>query len=129
MAAWSYWSHLDNHVNLEPGVESIELDGPFVTGTAGRTISSGFQQEWQLRDVLEGRRFGITGFTPDGRGTLGFSWDFEDEGDGTRITYRIQARGPDVEQDLEVLRQMEVNAPKGLAELIAALDGLVPEQQ
>ena len=69
MDAWAYWSDLSNHAK-EPGVEKIELDGPFATGTTGRTIGTGFQQEWELTDVVEGRRFGITGFTPDGDGAL-----------------------------------------------------------
>ena len=35
--AWAFWSDLRNHMRLEPGVERIELDGPFATGTTGRT--------------------------------------------------------------------------------------------
>ena len=41
MLVWTYWTDLSNHAKLEPGVERIELDGPFVTGTRGRTIESG----------------------------------------------------------------------------------------
>ena len=121
-AAWSYWTDMQNHAEME-GV-TIELDGPFETGTKGRTISPNMRQEWQLEDVVEGRRFRLKGFTPDRRGTLSFSWDFADEGDGTRITYRIQAQGPDVEQHREVWRGLEANAPKGLAALVEALDRL-----
>lgn len=124
MAAWSYWTNMDHHVALEPDVKKIELDGPFVAGTTGRSITSKFQQEWQLVDVVEGSRFGIRGFTPDRRGTLTFSWVFEDEDAGTRIIYRISANGPDVEQHTKVWRAFEVNAPKGLDVLIAALDEL-----
>ena len=35
--AWAYWSDLRNHVRFEPGVERIELDGPFATG---RTVAA-----------------------------------------------------------------------------------------
>ena len=69
------------------------------------------------------------GLTPDGRGTLSFSWVFEDEGDGTRITYRISARGPHVEEYMDVFREMEISAPKGLAGLASALDRLAHEQE
>ncbi len=123
MDAWAYWSDLSNHAK-EPGVEKIELDGPFATGTTGRTIGTGFQQEWELTDVVEGRRFGITGFTPDGDGALSFAWHFEDEGDGTRMTYRIRADGPQVEDHLSVFHHMESNAPKALAHLASDLDQL-----
>lgn len=126
MAAWSYWTNMDHHVELEPGVEKIEVDGPFVTGTTGRTTTAGLQQEWRLTDVVEGRRFGIMGFTADQRGTLTFSWELEDEDAGTRIIYRIAAQGPDVDQHTEVFRQLEATAPEGLALVIAALDDLTP---
>ena len=128
MDVWAYWSDLSNHAKMEPGVEKIELDGPFATGTTGRTIATEFQQEWELTDVVEGRRFGITGLTPDGNGSLSFAWDFEDEGDGTRMTYRIRAYGPEVEEYIEVFRQMEVNAPKAIAQLAVDLDRLAQEK-
>jgi hypothetical protein len=121
---WKYWSDMRNHVAMEPGVETIELDGPFVTGTTGRTIGAGFTQEWKLTEVTEGRRFVITGLTPNGNGALSFAWEFEDEGSGTRMTQRISAYGPQVEEHLKELRQMEVNAPKALARLAAELDRL-----
>lgn len=121
--AWAYWSDLRNH-EAEPGVESIELDGPFETGTTGRTVATGFTQEWELSEVVEGRRFVITGLTPDGEGSLSFGWEFEDEGHGTRLTQRIRAIGPEVEDHMEVFRQMEANAPKGMAQLAAELDRL-----
>ena len=121
---WAYWSDLSNHAKMEPGVEKIELDGPFATGTTGRTISTEFQQEWTLTDVVEERRFGITGITPDGSGTLSFSWDFEDAEDGTRITYRIRADGPQVDDHLSVFHHMESSAPKALAQLASDLDQL-----
>lgn len=128
MTAWLFWSDMSNHVKLYDGaVQSIELDGPFVTGTRGRTVTPDFQQEWQLSDVVDGRHFGITGLTPDGEGALTFSWDFEEQEDGTRITYRIRAHGPHVDQYQEVFRALETNAPKGLAALIDALDRLALE--
>jgi len=128
MDAWAYWSEMSNHAKMEPGVERIELDGPFATGTTGRTMAEGFTQEWELTDVVEGRRFTVTGLTPDGDGSLRFTWEFEDEGPGTRMTHRIHATGPDVAEHMEVLRQMEVRAPEGMARLAAALDRLAQEK-
>ena len=121
--AWTFWSNLRNH-ELEPGVERIELDGPFETGTTGWTIANGYQQEWKLADVVFGKRFVITGLTADGRGSLSFDWEFDDHGPGTRMTQRISATGPNVENNLEVFRQMEVTAPQGMAQLREILDNL-----
>ncbi len=122
--AWVYWSDIRNHARMEPGVERIELDGPFATGTTGRTITADFQQEWALTEVIDERRFVVTGLTPDGDGALSFAWEFEDEGAGTRMTHRISASGPQVKEHLDELRQMEVSAPNGMARLAAELDRL-----
>jgi hypothetical protein len=124
MTVWSYWTDMDRHVELEDGVKEIEVDGPFVTGTTGRTTADGFTQEWELIDVEEGVRFGILGLTPDGRGTLTFAWEFSDADGGTRIDYSISAQGPDVDQYMDVFKGLESNAPKGLAVLVAALNDL-----
>ena len=124
--AWVYWSDLRNHEE-EPGVERIELDGPFETSTTGRTIHTDFVQEWELTDVDREKRFVMTGLTPDGKGTLSFDWEFEDEDDGTRMTQRIRATGPDVEKYMAVFRQMETDAPKGMAQLCDKLDQLADE--
>lgn len=125
--AWAYWADLRNHARLEPGVERIELDGPFATGTTGRTIAAGFVQEWQLTEVVDGQRYVLTGFTPDGAGALSFAWEFEEEETGTRLRQRIRAYGPEVEAHLEEFRQMEVGAPQGMARLAAELDRLTQE--
>lgn len=126
--AWAYWSDMRNHAEMEPGVMRIELDGPFATGTTGRTITGEYTQELELTEVVDGRRFIVTGFTPDGAGTLSFCWEFEDDRDGTRMTHRIRARGPQVEEQMEVFHQMAVHAPEGMARLAAELNRLSREE-
>ena len=122
---WEFWSDLQNHAEMEK--VTIELDGPFQSGTKGRTISQDFTQEWELAEVREHRQFGIIGYTPDGKGSLEFFWRFEDEGDGTRITYRISARGPDVDDNLEILQGMGDRIPQALADLTGRLNALAEE--
>jgi hypothetical protein len=123
--AWAFWSDMCNHMRLEPGVERIELDGPFATGTTGRTVAPGFTHEWRLSDVMLRRRFAMTGFTPDGAGALSFAWDFEEDGGGgTLLTQRMHATGPDVEHHMTAFRQMELDAQAGMARLAAELDRL-----
>ena len=119
--AWAFWSDMQNHAEME-GV-TIELDGPFQTGTKGRTITANSQQEWELNDVIHERRFVITG--RDSGFELSFAWDFDDEGTGTRMTQKISAGGPDAEMKKweDTLRQMEIDAPKGLEKLAAKLEG------
>jgi Polyketide cyclase / dehydrase and lipid transport len=121
---WVYWSDFRNHAKMEPAVERIELDGPFASGTKGRTVAKDFTQEWEVAEVVDGRHFVITGLTPDGAGSLSFAWEFEDEGTGTRMTHRITATGPAVEEHIETFRQMEVGARKDMARLASELDRL-----
>ena len=127
--AWAFWSDMRNLANMEPGIERIELDGPFETGTTGRTITKEFAQEWELTDVVEQRRWIITGYTADGAGSLSFAWEFADEGPGTRMTQTIRATGPGVQDQMEELRHMELNAPKGMVRLAEVLDGLAAEKR
>lgn len=126
--AWNYWSDVENHGKMEPGVESIELDGPFTSGTTGRTITSDYTQEWVLTTVVEGKRWVITGYTPDGNGTLSFEWKFEDVGEGTRMTQCIKATGSLVEQYPDEIQQMEANAPKAMEQLAKELNRLAEEE-
>ena len=121
---WDFWTNMDNHVELEDGVKSIEVHGPCVTGTTGRTITADFEQEWEFVDVVEGDHFGIRGYTPDEKGTMTFSWSLDDHSNGTRITYRIAAEGPDVDLYGEFFRELESNAAQGLQVLVRALDHL-----
>ena len=75
--AWEFWSDMQNHAEMEH--VKIELEGPFQTGTQGRTITSNLRQEWELNDVVPQKRFVITG--RESGFELSFAWDFEDEGD------------------------------------------------
>lgn len=123
-AVWNYWTDLRNHARVEESVDRIELDGPFATGTTGRTIGPGLRQEWRLTDVVDGTRFVITGETADGSGSLSFAWEFDDSPGGRRMTQRIRATGPDVENHMELLRQMERGARAGMDRLAEELDRL-----
>lgn len=120
--AWEYWSDMQNHAEMEN--VKIELDGPFSTGTKGRTISSNNTQEWELSEVVPKKRFVITG--KDGAFSLSFAWDFYDEGTGTKMTQRIQAEGPTpvMEQWEGVFRQMEETAAQNMQRLANRLDEL-----
>ena len=51
--AWKFMTDMSNMVRMEPGIERIELDGPFANGTVGRTISPDSTQEWVLSEVVE----------------------------------------------------------------------------
>ena len=119
-SVWDYWTSMKYHES-EPGVERIELDGPFEEGTTGRTITKDTSHEWELTEVNERQRAVITGHTPDG-GKLSFAWEFEDEEDGTRMKQRIEASGPFVKEYPDILQQMENNTPRAMRKLAKTLN-------
>lgn len=125
--AWNYWSDFDNHVRMEPGVKRIELDGPVETGTTGRTVTEAYTQEWKLAEVIEQERIVITGHSPDGM--LGFTWNFKDEGSGTRMTQQIKASKSLVEKFPDEFRQMKKHVPEAMARLAEELDRLANEER
>lgn len=120
--AWAFLSDMSNQVRLESAVENIELDGPFMTGTKGRTIMKEYTQEWKLDQVIEGEQFTIVGHNPDL--TLSFSWIFQEEGSGTRLSQHIQAKSSQVEKYQEIFRGMEANVPQQMKRLGEELDRL-----
>ena len=118
--AWAFWSDLNSHIGNEPGVERIELDGPFESGTKGRTIAKEYQQEWELVDVIPEVQAAIVGAVPGA--VMRFAWKFADENDGTRLTQCITLEGPQAADYIEIAREFESNAPQGMAKLAAELD-------
>ncbi|NAS13308.1 SRPBCC family protein [Poritiphilus flavus] len=120
--AWDFLTDMSNQLRMEPGIEDIELDGPFANGTNGRTIAKTHTQEWQLSEVIEGQQFTITGQTPEQELSLSFSWEFEDEGAGTRLTQTIKGSAADISAYQEIFHGMEENAPKQMARLVEELD-------
>ncbi len=120
--AWDFLSDMSNQVRMEPGIEDIELDGLFANGTVGRTIAKTHTQEWVLSNVVKEERFTITGKTPGEDLSLSFTWEFQDKGEGTRLTQFIRARGEDISSYQEIFDGMEVNAPIQMGRLVEELD-------
>lgn len=118
--AWNFLSDMSNQTRMEAAVERIELDGLFETGTKGRTITKTYTQEWELSKVIEGKQFVITGENPDFQ--LSFSWEFEEEGNGTRLTQCITATGSQLEKYMDLFRGMEQGVPNRLMQLAKELD-------
>ena len=123
-AVWTFMTDMSNQVRMESAVKAIELDGPFESGTRGRTIMEEYTQEWILEDVVVEGQFTIVGQTDGQDFSLSFCWQMEDENGGTRLTQIISAKGADVANFREILSGMEEHVPKRLAELAEELDAL-----
>ena len=123
-AVWIFMTDMSNQVRMESAVKAIELDGPFESGTRGRTIMEAYTQEWILEDVVKQKQFTIVGQTEGQDFSLSFCWQMEDEEAGTRLTQIISAKGADLENFREILSGMEEHVPKRLAQLAEELDTL-----
>jgi hypothetical protein len=56
-AAWNFWSNGSNWATVDPGVDSVDLDGPFITGAQGVTrIPELTALHWHLTEVESGRK-------------------------------------------------------------------------
>ena len=109
---WDYCTNFENQMKMESTIERIELDGPFETGTHGRTVTAHYIQDFELKNVHNGLRYTIFGKTPDESGYLSFTWTFTDIDSGTWITQLIDAEGPAVNDHLPVFEQMAEGAIK-----------------
>ena len=120
--AWRYWTHIPNWT-LDADVESVEIDGPFVTGAHGATRTRrGERIEWQIVAVIAGSAATIEVPIPGG-GAAEFRWTFAESGAGTRIMQTLAVRG---EQESELVRSMrpalEAGIPEGMRKLCQAID-------
>ena len=125
--AWDFLSDMSNQVRMESSIERIELDGPFVTGTNGRTVTKDYTQEWKLNKVIEREQFEITGITDNQDANMVFRWTFEDAGTGSRLIQHIKATGSQVENYMEIFRGMEKNVPNRMTVLKEELDRIAEE--
>ena len=89
--AWQFWSDVDNWAVVDPSVESVSLDGPFIAGTKGKTETGGSVGHWKLIEVHDGRGAVIEISLP--AAVLRFHWVFEELVSGVQITQRVVLEG------------------------------------
>jgi hypothetical protein len=118
--AWSYWTDVRNWA-LDADLESVEIDGPFVAGVRGSTISkSSGRVEWRIVEAEFGRA--VIEFPAPG--AVGrFVWTFEDLGGRARITQRCTLAG----EQANVLATafgpgLEAGIPAGMRKLCATME-------
>jgi hypothetical protein len=115
--AWKFWTEVSNWI-LDPDMESVELDGPFATGSKGTTVSrSSGKIEWRLAGVEAGRAATMEIVFP---GAIGrFRWTFDPAGAaGTKITQHVSIDGPHAHEFVNVMAPgLENGIPLGMEKL------------
>jgi len=91
--AYAYWTTVENWAS-DPGVERVEIDGPFQAGARGTTfMRHGEAARWQVAEAEPGCRAAIEMQLENA--VLRFEWRFESNpGGGTVLTQRISLSGP-----------------------------------
>ena len=125
--AWRVWSDVRNWAAVDPSVESAEIDGPFASGTRGRTVSRGGEPvEWLLAEVDPGVRAVVEIAVPGA--VAHFEMSFADDGaGGSLITQRVWVTGERAAevraQELEALARELPDGMRRLAEFVARSAG------
>jgi len=110
---------------LDADVDAIEIDGPFATGTHGRTFSkSSGRLEWQIVQAAPGTamiEFPLAGAV--GR----FRWTFEDVGGRTRMTQRCSLEGERAVEYVAIGPSLEAGIPAGMRKLAESIENAAGE--
>jgi len=115
--AWRFWTNPRNWA-LDSDVVSVELNGPFASGSEGITESrSAGKIYWKLKSVSDDNRAVIEIRLPDG--VAEFHWKFAATPSGTQITQKVTLEGPQAQAYFDVLKD---GIPGGMAKLAQAIE-------
>jgi len=120
--AWKFWTDVENW-KLDSDVVSVELEGPFVGGARGATLTkSSGRLEWHVAEL--GPRRAVLEFPAPGA-VARFVYSFEDVDDGrrTRITQRVSLSGEKASMYVDTIgRALEMGIPEGMRKLCGAME-------
>lgn len=91
---WKIWSDTSTWGEWNPNVSTMELQGPFVSGsTAIMNTKAGQHHKMRLVDVQAGRSFGLETNVIPGT-TFRFNCRVEAVGAETKISQTVEVKGP-----------------------------------
>jgi hypothetical protein len=110
--AWRFWTTVSNWA-FDSDIESVELNGPFTSGSHGVTMSRSCGRiEWKLSSV-QPEKNAIVEISVLGA-IARFEWLFEDSGGATRITQRVSIEGENARSLGQALQR---GIPEGMKKL------------
>jgi uncharacterized protein YndB with AHSA1/START domain len=118
-ALWRSWSDPSRWLEWNPGVEKLELDGPFQVGTEFRmTVPGGDVVELRLVEVVPGEQW-VDVAIGDGFEVRTVHRLEPIEGGCTRVVYRTEISGPAADQlGPEIGPEITADFPEVIAGLI-----------
>jgi|SRR5215831_1749942 len=120
--AWSFWSNVENWTSVDPAVEWVRLDGPFVAGTHGETKPVNTPpNQWILSEVEPGKRAVIEIQLPGA--VARFVWTFRDsDSGGAMLTQDVELVGENAKQYAAGAKELEQTIPAGMIKLAGAIE-------
>lgn len=119
--AWQFWSDVSNWPVVDPGVEAVEIDGPFAAGATITTKPHGMppvtghlvEMEAEERACIE---------VPAPGAVARFLWLFADAGGGTRLTQQVSITGAQADHYAQTMGPgLASGIPAGMEKLAAAM--------
>lgn len=130
--AWKFWINVSNWL-FDKSIESVRLNGPFVTGTTGVTKPAGGEPvDWAPADVREESKEATIEISANDA-TVRFHWRFEaagEAGGGARLTQRLNLCGSNAEMFREQISEgFAKGIPSGMEKLAAEIERAQRVQQ
>lgn len=118
--AWSFWTDVRTW-KLDADVETVTLEGEFVCGASGHTVSrSSGPIEWRIAELEFGRA--VLEFPAPGA-VARFVWTFDDTAGGTMISQEASLSGPEAGRYAETFGPvLEKGIPGGMRRLCEAME-------
>lgn len=119
-AVWELWRDVSRWTAWDTSLESVELDGPFATGSSGTMVIPGQPPiAFTLTDVRPGA--GFTDETSIPGALLRFRHVVEPLGGGqARVTHRVEIEGPAAQELGPMVTEDVPDAVAGLVKLAEA---------
>lgn len=119
--AWQFWSDVNNWPVVDPGVEAVEINGPFAAGAIITTKPVGMPPVvGHLVEVEEAERACIE--VPAPGAVARFLWLFADIGGGTRVRQQVSITGEQADHYAQTMGPgLASGIPAGMEKLVAAM--------
>ena len=119
--AWAFWTDVSNW-SLDPSLESVRLDGPFVAGTRGTTKPrNGDPLAWPIREASPGHAV-IEMELPGA--AVRFEWRFREAGPAaTRMSQSVTLAGPRASDYVGIAEsELAKGIPQGMERLAREME-------
>jgi len=121
--AWQFWTAVETWAAVDPAIDSVVIDGSFVTGARGTTVTARHERTaWLVAEVREGVMARIDFPAPGA--VLSAEWTFQSTpAGGCLLTQHMSLSGERADEyEGAIASEMERGVPTGMVSLATAID-------